>query len=306
MTGHVVVVGSINVDVSLTCDQIPAPGETVLATGMRRSAGGKGANQAVAAVRAGGARTSIVGAVGDDSDGRFMLGELTTAGVDTAQVATLAGQSTGLALITVDRAGENAIVVAPGANSAVTIDDAARELISTADVLLAPLEIPQPVVAEAARSRRPSVPFILNAAPAATLSDELADEVDLLVVNEHEATSTAGVADLNDAVRLLLARVPVVVVTLGARGSELHRRDTATVHSPAPTVPVVDTTAAGDTFCGVLAATLAGGEPMERAMAVATAAASLAVQAPGAQDSVPTATEIRALIDGGLAGGGAG
>lgn len=297
MTGHVVVIGSINVDLSLACDEIPAPGETVLASGMRRSAGGKGANQAVAAARAGGARTSIVGAVGDDADGRFMLDRLAADGVDIASVDTLARQATGLALITVDRAGENAIVVVPGANSAVAIGDAVRDLVSTADVVLAPLETPQSVVAEAARSRRPGVPFVLNAAPAAVIGDELAREVDLLVVNEHEARSTAGDDGL-EAVRILLGIFPAVIVTLGARGADLHRRDTAVLHSPALAVQVVDTTAAGDTFCGVLAAALAGGEPIERAMTLASAAASLAVQSPGAQDSVPTAAAAaRSLLE---------
>ena len=296
MTGRVVVVGSLNVDLSLTCDTIPAPGETVLASAVRRSAGGKGANQAVAAARAGGASTSIVGAVGDDADGRFLLDQLARDDVDTAQVTLLPGQPTGLALITVDRAGENAIVVAPGANSAVVLDSTARQLIRSADVVLAQLETPQPLLIEAARSRRSGVPFILNAAPAASLTDELSGEVDLLVVNEHEARSVSGAGVLGEAIRILAARFPAVLVTLGADGSELHRRDTPVVRAPALTVPVVDTTAAGDTFCGVLAAGLAAGLPIERAMTTAGTAASLTVQRPGAQDSIPTLAEVRALL----------
>jgi len=296
MTGRVVVVGSLNVDLSLTCDSIPAPGETVLASAVRRSAGGKGANQAVAAARAGGASTSIVGAVGDDADGRYLLDQLARDGVDTAQVALLPGRPTGLALITVDRDGENAIVVAPGANSAVVLDATAHELIGTADVVLAQLETPQSLLVEAARSRRPGVPFILNAAPAASLIDELSREVDLLVVNEHEARSVSGTGGLGEATGLLAARFPAVLVTLGAGGSELYRRDTPVVRSPGVTVPVVDTTAAGDTFCGVLAAALAAGQPAEQAMAAASTAATLAVQRPGAQDSIPTLTEVRALL----------
>ena len=296
MTERVVVVGSLNIDLSLTCDTIPAPGETVLASAVRRSAGGKGANQAVAAARAGGASTSIVGAVGDDPDGRHLLHELAQADVDTAQVAVLAGQPSGLALITVDRAGENAIVVAPGANSAVVVDAAARELIHDAEVVLAQLETPQPLVAEAARSRRAGTPFILNAAPAATLIDELAREVDVLVVNEHEARSVAGTSDLDEAVQVLVARFPAVLVTLGAAGSELHRADLSVVRAKALTVPVVDTTAAGDTFCGVLAACLADGLEIERAMTNAGTAASLAVQRSGAQDSIPRQAEVEALL----------
>ncbi|KRC66130.1 hypothetical protein ASE12_16030 [Aeromicrobium sp. Root236] len=296
MTGRVVVVGSLNVDVSLTCDTIPAPGETVLASAVRRSAGGKGANQAVAAARAGGASTSIVGAVGDDADGRYLLDQLAQDGVDTAHVALLAGHRTGLALITVDRAGENAIVVAPGANSAAVLDPTTHEPIRTADVVLAQLETPQPLLVEAARSRRPGVPFILNAAPAASLTEELSSEVDLLVVNEHEARSVSGAGDLGEAVRILATGFPAVLVTLGAGGSELHRHDTPVIRSPAVTVTVVDTTAAGDTFCGVLAAALAAGEPAERAMASASTAATLAVQRPGAQDSIPTLAEVRALL----------
>jgi len=296
MTGRVVVVGSLNVDVSLTCETIPAPGETVLASAVRRSPGGKGANQAVAAARAGGASTSLVGAVGDDADGRHLLDELGRAGVDTTQVAVLPGQPSGLALITVDHDGENAIVVAPGANSAVVVGASARELIHTADVLLAQLETPQPAVAEAARSRRAGTPFILNAAPAAPLTDELAREVDLLVVNEHEARSVAGTSDLGEAVQVLVGRFPAVLVTLAARGSELHRADQPVVRAPALAVPVVDTTAAGDTFCGVLAAGLAAGLEVVHAMTAAGSAASLAVQRSGAQDSIPTQAEVEALL----------
>ncbi|KAA1394338.1 ribokinase [Aeromicrobium ginsengisoli] len=295
MTGRVVVVGSLNVDLALTCDTIPAPGETVLATAARRSAGGKGANQAVAAARAGGASTSIVGAVGDDPDGHYLLDQLGRAGVGTERVAVVAGQSSGLALITVDRAGENAIVVAPGANAALAIDAPDRELLHTADVVLAQLETPQQLVAEAARSRRSGVPFILNAAPAAPLTDELAREVDVLVVNEHEARSVAGTNDLDEAIQLLVARFPVLLVTLGAGGSELHRADLPVIRARALTVPVVDTTAAGDTYCGVLAAGLAAGRPVERAMPIAGAAASLTVQRSGAQDSIPTRAEVEAL-----------
>jgi ribokinase len=297
VNGQVLVVGSINVDVSLTCPRLPLAGETVLADSVHRSGGGKGANQAVGAARAGGASTTLIGAVGDDADGAAMVSALSSAGVDCAGVVRSPSLPTGLALITVDHAAENTIVVAAGANGAVQVGDDDRAAIEAADVVLAQLEIPQSTVVAAARWRREGVPLILNAAPSAPLSAELVEEIDLLVVNEHEARDLTGWEDLDAATAQLLEQVPAVLVTLGSRGATLTRGGRAPLFVPAPKVEAVDTVAAGDTFCGVLAAALARGEGDLAAVRLASAAASLAVQRRGAQSSVPTFDEARAQAD---------
>ena len=235
--------------------------------------------------------------MGDDADGTTMLTDLTAAGVDCGRVARSSSLPTGLALITVDRSAENTIVVAAGANAAVEVTDADRDAIEAADVILAQLEIPQSTVVAAARGRRPGVPLILNAAPSAPLSAELVAEIDLLVVNEHEARDLTGLDDLEVATAHLLEQVPAVLVTLGASGARLLRRGEAPLVVSAPKVEAVDTVAAGDTFCGVLAAALARGESDLTAMQLGSAAASLAVQRRGAQSSVPTFDEARARAD---------
>lgn len=292
MTGSVVVVGSVNLDVSVTVDRLPAPGETLLGGTVRRSGGGKGANQAVAAARAGGARTAMVGAVGDDADGAALRASLESDGIDCACLATSASP-TGTALITVDRSGENTIVVAAGANDEVRLDDAATTVVRTADVVLAQLEIPQPTVLAAARARRQGTLFVLNAAPYAVVDPALLAEVDVLVVNEHEALGLSGEQTVDEAVGTLLESVPAVVVTLGAAGARLERRDGASLIVPAPRVDAVDTTGAGDTFCGVFGATLARGHDDLTALRLASAAASVAVERAGAQDAVPDAADTR-------------
>jgi ribokinase len=301
-TGAVVVVGSVNLDVTMRVTRIPAPGETVLAAGVHRSGGGKGANQAVAAALAG-AGTTFIGCVGDDHDGAELRAALASSGVRTDLLDRVA-EPTGTAMVSVDAAGENAIVVAPGANALVgapTRDQRSR--IAAADVVLAQLEIPLPAVVAAARARTPGALFILNAAPSTALPGELWQTIDILVVNEHEAAdlatsvAVASIDSIEQAIELLLDRVPCVLVTLGSAGAVLARRGTRPVHIPAPIVTAVDTTAAGDTFCGVFAAALARGEDTVEGIRLASAAASIAVQRPGAQSSVPTAEETRARRD---------
>lgn len=289
--GRVVVVGSANVDLVVPVERHPHGGETVLGGTLTRSPGGKGANQAVAAARAGGAATSMVGALGRDDAADLLLASLTGAGVDVGAVARLDVPS-GTALITVDAAGENAIVVAPGANGHVRVDDAARERLARADVVLAQLEVPVEAVLAAARVRPAGAPLVLNAAPSRALPDEVWAAVDVLVVNEHEARDLApGAADPGAA---LLDRVPAVVVTLGGAGATVLRRGRPPEAVPGMRVEVVDTTGAGDTFCGVLAAGLARGADLADAARTATVAAALAVTRRGAQDAVPTAQEVRA------------
>jgi ribokinase len=313
--GRVVVVGSANVDLVVDVPRHPAGGETILGGDLRRTPGGKGANQAVAAARAGGAETTFVGALGRDESAGLLLASLTGAGVRTDTVERV-DTPTGTALITVSPDGENTIVVAPGANSHVRIGAAQTERIAAADVVLAQLEIPLDTVLAATRARHEGALFVLNAAPSRDLPDELWDQVDVLVVNEHEAadlvTGLAGgrtpgagwpilAAAAADAVTpegladALLGHVPAVVVTLGGRGSLVVRRDVPPARVPAAQVTAVDTTGAGDTYCGVLAAALARGSGLADAARLAGAAGALAVTRPGAQDAVPDADDVVAL-----------
>ena len=292
MTGRVVVVGSVNMDVAVRTARLPKPGETLLAQSIQRSGGGKGANQAVAAARAGGAVTAMVGAVGTDADGDAMLADLSRDGIDITGIRRLDDHPTGVALITIDAGAENTIVVAAGANGAVDLSDADRAALGTADVVLAQLEVPQGLVADAAAARRAGAVFVLNAAPAAPLNPELTEQVDVLVVNEHEAVELAQLGDLEAALRRLLDDVPAVLVTLGAAGARLLRRDGTDLGVAAPRVTATDTVAAGDTFCGVFAAGLAAGLDERTGLQRACAAASLAVQRAGAQASIPTVAEV--------------
>lgn len=282
----VVVVGSANVDIVLPVERIPRPGETVLATGLSRGPGGKGSNQAVAAARAG-ASTAFVASVGDDESGRLLEAVLTGAGVDLS-LLDRTSTPTGTAVITVDGTGENSIVVAPSANAELTLSSEARRVVADARVTLAQLEIPSETVIAAAEQARF---MILNAAPAAALDDDLLEHVDLLVVNEHEAAVISGVDDKPEA---LLDRVPAVIVTLGGDGAIVLRRDAEPVRVAGIAAQVVDTTGAGDTFCGVLAAALAAGDDLPDAVRRANAAASLSVEKPGAAGSVPDRTAIDA------------
>jgi ribokinase len=256
---------------------------------MTRGPGGKGANQAVASARAG-ARTAMVVSLGADDGGALLRDALGGAGVDLSLVTT-SDAPTGTAIITVEESGENSIVVAPGANGELTLSDQAAAAVGSAKIVLSQLEIPFETVGRAAAAAQY---FILNAAPAAELSDELLADVDLLVVNETEAEAIAG----SDRFALL-KKVPAAVVTLGAAGAVILVRGEDEIAVPGVPVEVVDTTAAGDTFCGVLAATLASsstirsqagaisGSDLTNAVRRATVAASLSVQATGAITSVP-------------------
>jgi ribokinase len=299
--GGVVVVGSANVDVVVDVPRHPRGGETILGGELRRSPGGKGANQAVAAARAGDVATTMVGALGSDDGAELLLRSLSRGGVRTEGVRRV-DASTGTALITVSPDGENAIVVAPGANAGVVVDDGARALIAQADVVLAQLEVPLDVVLAGARARRPGASFVLNAAPSRELPEAVWQEVDVLVVNEHEAadlaapsTSAPSQRPPSELARVLLGRVPAVVITLGGDGALVARRDHADVHVGGIRVDVVDTTGAGDTFCGVLAAELARGADLADAARIASVAGALAVTRPGAQDAVPVRVEVLAF-----------
>ena len=289
MNFDVVVVGSCNVDVVAEGDRLPAPGETVISRTLMRSAGGKGANQAVAAARAG-SRCAMVGAVGEDADAELVLGSLREAGVDIGLVRRVEGP-TGTALIVVDAAGENQIAVVPGANARLT-DLALSEhaAVAAARAVLLQLEIPMSMtLAAAAAAHAAGVLVILNAAPAVPLPPGLLRMVDVLVVNLAESEQLGGA-------RRLLESVPELVVTAGEEGAVYRAGRDRTLAIPAPRVRAVDSTGAGDAFTGYLAAAVAQGADVPEAMKLAVAAASIAVQRRGAAASIPSREEVMASL----------
>jgi ribokinase len=293
----VTIVGSANMDIVFEVERIPGPGETLLAETAARYPGGKGLNQAVAAARAG-AETAFVGAVGSDDNGAALSSTMSETGISTEWLRTVPGES-GQAFIVVDRSAENTIIVASGANATVTeLTGEDRAQLERSAAVLMQLELPLSVVEEAARvAHHAGATVVLNAAPAQRLSPGLLAELDLLIVNEHEALIVSGLNTLDTASADLAKRVPRLVVTLGANGSVLYENGVAAARVPARAVTAVDTTGAGDTFCGALAAALAEGRDFTDAAAFATAAAALAVQKAGAVPSIPTRSEIDALQD---------
>ncbi|MEU8676631.1 ribokinase [Streptomyces sp. NPDC048560] len=293
MTG-IAVLGSTNMDLVAYVARAPARGETVTGREFRTVPGGKGANQAVAAARAGG-EVVMIGVVGDDVYGPALRSNLEHSGVLTDLLHTAEGPS-GTAHIVVDDEGGNAIVVIPGANSTMTALGAGETAaIAAADLLLLQLELPLSAVVEGARTARAQgVRTILTPSPVQLLPDELLDCVDLLIPNEHEAAALTGVSDPQAAAAVLLRHVPEVVITLGAKGCLYASRDNAPILFPAPTVTAVDTTGAGDTFVGTLAVALGEGRPVPEALAWASAAAALCVQKAGASTSMPYRSEIDA------------
>jgi ribokinase len=293
---RVVVVGSVNMDLIATTPALPRPGETVLGHRFATVPGGKGANQAVAAARAG-ARCALVGAVGDDGFGRALRANLVGAGVAVDRLRTVPGPS-GVALIAVDDGGENLIVVAPGANAAlITLDDADRQVVAAASVLVLQLETPLATVVEAAATARAAgTTVILNAAPARALPAELLDAVDLLVVNRGEAAAVAGRdGALESLLESLLGAVPRAVVTLGAAGARYADRCGFAAEIPAPRVSAVDTTGAGDAFTGALAVAWAEQRPVDAALRWACAAGAACARRAGASTSMPSRAEIDEL-----------
>ena len=291
---HIAVLGSTNMDLVAYVEKAPQRGETVTGREFRTVPGGKGANQAVAAARAG-ATVSMIGAVGNDGFGTRLRSTLEHSGVNTDHLRTTEGPS-GTAHIVVDDEGGNAIVVIPAANG--TVDHLVpgdEGLIASADALLLQLEVPLAAVVAGARAARAhGVRTILTPAPAQPLPPELLAATDLLIPNEHEATALTGRTDPRDAAAALLDQVPEVVVTLGAAGSLYAARGADPFTVPAPRVTAVDSTGAGDTFVGALAVALGEDRPMREALAWAAAAAALSVQREGASASMPYRTEIEA------------
>ncbi|MFE7265267.1 ribokinase [Streptomyces sp. NPDC057592] len=293
MTG-IAVLGSTNMDLVAYVERAPERGETVTGREFRTVPGGKGANQAVAAARAGG-EVMMIGAVGDDEYGAVLRAGLEHAGIDTDLLHTAEGPS-GTAHIVVDDTGANSIVVIPGANGTVTaIGPGEMAAIAEADLLLLQLELPLSAVIEGARAAHAQgVRTILTPSPVQPLPSELLDCVDLLIPNEHEAAELSGFTDPHAAARHLLSQVPAVIITLGSKGCLYAARGGEPVVLPAPEVTAVDTTGAGDTFVGTLAVALGERRPVPQALAWASAAAALCVQRPDASTSMPYRTEIDA------------
>jgi ribokinase len=315
---RVVVVGSVNVDLVATVDHLPAAGETVGDAAFDRHPGGKGGNQAVAAVRLG-ARVALVGAIGDDPLAADARAALASEGIDLSGLSVVAGP-TGVALILVDRRGENIIAVAPGANAELTAalagDSLARLGIGRGDVLLVGHEIPTATVRAAlAAGRAAGARTILNPAPAAGIDRSLFDLVDVLVPNRVElgqivaADGRRAGRDVDPGAppeRLAATLLEVsgdgpavreaVVVTLGSGGAIAIRPGGAVVEAVAPRVEAIDTVGAGDTFVGALAADLAAGSSLDDAVRRAVLAAALSTTRAGARGGMPTRSELDAAL----------
>ncbi len=293
---EITVVGSLNLDATVRVPRLPLPGETVMGRGHAHDTGGKGANQAVAAARLG-RRVEMVGMVGRDDAGNRLLAALDAAGVGTATVRRSPSLATGLALIMVDDAAENTIVVIPAANGALSPDDLDSAVIGSAAVVLLQLEIPLETVEAAVGLARGKV--VLNPAPANPLPASLLSRVDVLVPNRTELALLAGAeppTTVEEAAVLArsLSGPKGVVVTLGAEGALVVSAGQAT-YVPAPRVNAVDPTGAGDAFCAGLADALVDGADLVAATRWAVRCGAAAVTRRGAQASLPTRAEVEAL-----------
>jgi ribokinase len=294
--------GSVNMDIVLSVPRLPRPGETVSGATLHTHPGGKGANQAIAAARLG-ARTEMLGAVGTDAYGDTLLGYLGQSGVGIAGVRRIEGADTGQAYICVAPDGENLIVTVPGANHSVTARFVASELLGGHAVYLCQLEVPAAAVAtffgsDAAKSGR----RLLNAAPAHADARPVLELADVVIVNQTELATYCGFAEVPDSIpateaaarTLITDPSQTIVVTLGAEGAIAVAAD-ATQSVAGYPVEAVDTTGAGDCFCGAMAAELDAGAALAEALEFANAAAAIAVTRPGAGPSMPTREEVVAF-----------
>jgi len=300
----VVVLGSINMDLVVRAPHLPRPGETLHGSDFLTVGGGKGANQATAAARLG-ASVQFIGAVGADDFGARRLAEMTTDGIDVSRIVRLKDSPTGVALITVDSAGENTIVIAAGANMAVTPEAVAAFDFSSAPggLCVAQLELPLKTVAAGLRAAKSAgLVTMLNVAPYKPEARDLLRDVDILIANEGEASDLAGWQGVVSreraaevATKLRAYGPTTVIVTLGAAGAVVVTA-TRTVHVPAPSVQAIDATGAGDCFTGALAAGLAAGEAIETAAQRAVAAASYSTTVVGATPGMPTIAQLDAFL----------
>ncbi len=286
----VVVVGSANLDLVARTSRLPKPGETVMGSHFFEACGGKGVNQAIAAARAG-AKTAFIGALGRDHAGETLLAALVNDGVDVSAVQRVSVH-TGRALIGVSDIGENSIVVVPGANHEITVADIEKNktLISAAKVLLCQLEVPLAVVQRAFELAGSSTTRILNPAPAQVLARELLSRVDVIIPNEHEVELLGG------ALHLLTLGVKTVIVTQGDKGAMVVDATGTRQVDPFRVTPI-DSTGAGDAFCGMLAARLAIGETVTVALRSAVIAGALATQIEGAVPSLPIWSMVQTKLE---------
>ncbi len=297
----VIVIGSSNIDFAVTTDRFPASGETVIGHYFAQSFGGKGANQAVAAARAG-AQVVFLSKIGRDAHGRLIEDHLAAQGLNHLALLRDERAPTGVAMILVNERGDNQIAVVPGSNGCLTPDEVRQNatLMAGARVLLVQMEIPtETVLAALTLAKQLGLITILNPAPAGPLSSEILRLVDILTPNRLEAQTLAGSADVAEAAHLLTARgVGAVVVTCGVEGAVLYRTKSV-ISIPAFPVAAIDSTGAGDAFNGALAYVVADGMPLESAIVTANAAGALATTRRGAQASMPTKREIATLLHSG-------
>lgn len=303
MTKPIVVIGSYNTDMVVQAPRIPTPGETILGGTFSMVAGGKGANQAVAAARCGGA-VSFIARLGDDMFGHQAIAGLKADSIDTSHVACLPDVASGTALITVSEYGENAITVASGANALLMPDaiETADSMIAEAAIVLTQLETPlETISALVDRCAAHGVPLVLNPAPALPLNEAIFSRVAVLTPNESEAELLSGVpvTDLESAKRageVILAKgVKTLIITMGGDGALLFEDGSPTM-VPSFTVDPVDTTGAGDTFNGALCVAISEGKSWAEAVTFANAAAALSVTVLGAQPSAPRRADVDALV----------
>ena len=298
--GKILVIGSLNIDMVMRVDHMPVAGETILCDGMKLVAGGKGANQACAAGRLG-TDVTMLGAIGNDSHGEMQRDSLQRSGVDVSGLITKESVSTGTAFITVNKEGNNSIVVVQGANAQFTPEDieAHRDLLEECEIVILQLEIPMDTVLYAVKlARTLGKTVILDPAPVPEhFPEELYQYVDIIKPNESELSRLTGIADaqnhLEEAVQIVKDHgVRNVLVTLGGDGVYLDTENEPPVHIPAKKVEVVDTTAAGDSFTAALAAMLLEGKTLKEAAEFANQVSAIVVTREGAQDSIPTLQEV--------------
>lgn len=304
MSNKVVVLGSINVDTTYHVERFPQPGETISAKSKSSAPGGKGANQAVAAVRSG-AKTSFIGAVGSDNEGQYMLEALKENGIDTHHIMVDKYHGTGTAAVTLDAEGQNDIMIYGGANQAMTTDvlDGIDDVLDDADFLISQFETPQAVTLAAFKmAKEQGVTTILNPAPAHDIIPELLKYTDVIAPNESECALLTGIEIADEDSMLASAEyfqsrgVKHLLITLGSKGV-FYATPNGHGLVPAFKVKAVDTTAAGDTFIGALSSQLKDNlSNVADALVYAQRASSLTVQQMGAMPSIPTADKVRAAL----------
>jgi ribokinase len=304
MSKKIIVIGSSNVDFIMKMPRLPKVGESVPNGKFMQTYGGKGANQAVGAAKAGG-EVWLINCVGDDNYGPLVVENLRKGGVHTDFVTSMPGYTSGAAIVLVGEEGQNYLSIDPGANYALTPEMLAphKDFISDAAMMVLQYEvIPETLYASIAMARELSIPIIFNFAPAAEMDVSYLEGLDYLVVNETEAEFVCGFAVEDEAgvikasQKLLMLGVKTVIITLGAKGAFVAGKGWSTI-VPSFRVEAVDTTAAGDTFCGTLATALVEGKPLLEAVRFANAAAAVCVTRLGAQPSIPTRAEIEAMLE---------